>query len=310
MKRVNLFMIAAVYAVSSVFFSCAKVENDPPTIDVYLNGTQQTTLEVDPGLSVTVKIDFKADAKIKVIEINPETGAQILKVEKDFSPSNTYHVYNGSIDDPRGKAPYSESAAAVDVIWYIKITDKDDQTMNQKVTVTFKPIVVVPPAGDIDTWKDKVLGSLSHASTDGSSCASIDGSVYTLSQASANSAKVDFIYFNGSTNPLSLAAPSNSAVQTISSNAVAGWATKNATKLGKLTSVTAAQFDDCEDDALITTSVTTTAVSADIVSSLAVGNVIGFITASGKKGLIKVVTVSTGGAAANESIKIDIKVQK
>jgi len=159
-------------------------------------------------------------------------------------------------------------------------------------------------------WPDKVLGSLAHVSTAGSSCASIDGTVFSISDAKTNAEKIDFIYFNGNSHPKSLAAPNNASVGTLgSTNAPSTWATKNATKLGLLSGVTASQFDGCDDDELITTHVTTASVNADIVLNLIENQVVGFITAGGKKGLIKVISIDTS-TEANNSIKISIKVQK
>ena len=303
MKRVNLFMLAAVIAVSSVFVSCTKEEKDPPTITVNLNGTDKIEIEVNANQDVTARIDFNAEAEIKQIDIDEVNGTNLSGYPKTSGfDSKTRHQATVTIP-----ARVNTSVDA-EVKLNVKVTDKDDKSANRQITIKFKK--VIPAAGNIDKWLNKTLGSLAHTGSANSACASIDGTTYAVVGISTtNQAKVDFIYFNGSSNPFALAAPTNSSVGTLSSGSVSGWSTKNATKLAKLASITASQFDACENDELITTNVTSTAVSADIVTSLAAGNIVGFITASGKKGLIKVISTNTS-SDANQSVTIDIKVQR
>lgn len=298
MKRVSLFVIAAVVAVSSVFVSCSKEEKDPPTITVNLNGTDKIEIEVNANQDVTARIDFNAEAEIKQIDIDEVNGTNLSGYPKTSGfDSKTRHQATVTIP-----ARVNTSVDA-EVKLNVKVTDKDDKSANRQITIKFKKV-----AGNIDKWLNKSLGSLSHTGSANSACASIDGTTYAVVGISTtNQAKVDFIYFNGSSNPFALAAPTNSSVGTLSN--VSSWSTKNATKLAKLASITASQFDACENDELITTNVTSTAVSADIVTSLAAGNIVGFITASGKKGLIKVISTNTS-SDANQSVTIDIKVQR
>ena len=140
---------------------------------------------------------------------------------------------------------------------------------------------------------------MEHSGTAGSSFASFDGSVYLVTAARTNSARVDFIYYN-QLGAHTLSSP-NSTFHTALET---GWATKNKTKIQRLTTITAAQFDEIEKDALIVENVAN--ITSEGVAQLAAGNILGFITDGGKRGLIKVNSVNS---PANH-INITVKVQK
>jgi hypothetical protein len=151
----------------------------------------------------------------------------------------------------------------------------------------------------------KILGS--YQSTTGSSFASIDGSVYTLAEAKANSAKVDFLYWWGATTSATIGAPDDDNAAVVYNNPTNGiptWATKNPTRF-TTTTASAADFDSYVDD----TEIIAAATGADEtrIGSLTVGDVIAFMTASGKYGMIKVTDIAAG---ADGQITIDVKVQE
>ena len=312
MKRVNSLLIAAFVAASAMFVGCEKDEKDPPTVNVKLDGTDRTEIVVDYSAtktSVAAVIDCKADAELKKIEFDKVGGNNIsgFPLESGFT-SKTFHQISHTFQAPADRSQ--------DVIeqFTVKVTDKDNNSANKQIKITWKKdnsTPVEPEYGEINTFDNVTLGSLAHTGSSNSACASIDGNTYAVvGITAANQAKVDFIYFDGNAannRDKSLASPTNSNVGSLSG--VESWTTKNNTKLGKLSSVTVNAFDDCDDDELITTNVTATAVAADIVSQLAANDVIGFIAANGKKGLIKVISVDQSSAASNKVI-IKIKVQK
>ncbi len=301
MKRISYFLFALLFAVSAGFVSCSDDDVDPPTIKFLFSGSDNydnstNTLTLASGVtSYTLQATITSEASLKSVSVSKKVGAT----------TNQLTAFTSSLKSPYTLS-YDVTGITEDCILIVKaINDGSESSLEMNVKVTS-----APAADAINTFVDKVLGSLSHTSSAGSSCASIDGTVYTIADAKTNSAKVDFIYFNGTSNKKSLAAPNNSSVGTLGgASSPSTWATKNATKLGLLSGVTAAQFDASTDDALITSNVTTAAVSADIISNLAAGNVVGFITAAGKKGLIKVISIDES-SDANQSIKISIKVQK
>jgi len=299
-----MFMFAAVVAASAVFVSCSSDPSDVPSIAVRFDGNASSTGVFAPadlyvGDPVEVEVEFNVPGKIKEIRIAKASGT-------GENPPGTYPKTKDFLGETIDKVKWTVVGAAVGTVKYsADVTDKDKaaQSATKIIEITFKERP--PEYGDIKTWADRLLGSLSHSSTAGASCASIDGTVYEIAAARTNSAKVDFVYWNGASNPNSIAAPSNTTLGTITAMQ-SGWTTKNQTKLQKLTTVTAAQFDAMNNDAIIDEKVTSTTVTTDIVSNLATNDIIGFITASGKKGLMKIVSV---GDPTNH-IKITIKVQE
>ena len=298
MKKLIIFMIAAFVAASTAFMSCNK--DDPEPASIRFNNVQNDKVTLSEGVTeYVVSASITSSTNLKSVKVNRKVGSETTQV---ISPITSF--------PQKTSYDLTQPIAGITADCEIIITVDNGFEYSRTLSITYTPATEPPTAGEINVWAEKVLGSLAHSSTAGSSCASIDGTVYKISEAKANSGKIDFIYFNGTTHSKSLAAPNNASVGTLgSTNAPGTWTTKNATKLGLLSSVTAAQFDNCEDDALITTHVISDAVSADIVSNLAANNVVGFITAGGKKGLIKVVSIDTSNDE-NNSIKISIKVQK
>lgn len=148
----------------------------------------------------------------------------------------------------------------------------------------------------------KILGS--YQSATGSSFASIDGNVYTMAQAFANQAAIDFLYWWGATTSATIGAPDDDNANAVytGANGLPNWTTKNATRF-KNTALTAAEFDAISDGAPLITNAT--GADQTRIGSLAVGNVFAFKTVTNKDGLIKVVAINTGAAG---DITIDVKV--
>ena len=310
MKIVSKFFIAAFVAASAVLaVGCDAVEDiiqPPPTIIVNINSQDRTDLEIEEGDVVTLRIDYNASAGLSSIEFEQENGSNLSGFPLSRFDTDKTHQYQGNL--PANLLTVGTKRFTT------RVTDKKDQSTNRTITITVKAKdVPPPPEGDpIRTWTNRTLGSLAHASTAGSSFASSNGTVYSIANAKTNSGLIDMIYSNGAQYPFALVAPNLSAIGSLpenSANRVETWTTRNATRFAKLTSVTAAQFDAATDDLEIVQHVTDAAVSANNVTSLAAGNIVGFITAGGKRGLIKVISTNTS-SAANQSITIDVKVQQ
>ena len=95
--------------------------------------------------------------------------------------------------------------------WYFKVTDKNNKTKEISFTITTESA-----AGPINSFDIKVLGSDNNAA--GISFASIDGTVYTMAQVTANCAKIDWLYFYGSAsgpNQATIASPLDSDTQSM-----------------------------------------------------------------------------------------------
>jgi len=181
-----------------------------------------------------------------------------------------------------------------------EITDKD----NQSASISFN-VTTTSTAGPIHAWSQKILGA--QANTTGSSFASSNGTVYTLADAKTNSSLIDWLYFYGATNLACLASPADPDAQSVYNNATNGiqtWAVKNPTLFKKITDDIV--WSDIIDDSIILTE-TATGVDQTKIPQLVVGDILGFITAAGKHGLIRVEAITTGN---DGTMTISVKVQQ
>ena len=291
MKRVNSFMIAALIAVCAGFSSCEDDLFEKPTIDVYINGNFSEDGEYTAGgntNSVTVKVEVKSETKLKEINIQKAGGDPLTgyPMTKGFDPSDKMHIQN-NITVQREKTDGSKEK----IIYNVTVNAKS-------VLLPVSKAIVINFEGVSDISESTI--DLSCASYGGrESCfASVDGSKYTISAASSYSSQIDFLYY-GEFGTLGLYSPSVAKNQTIIED---NWSTLNTTKLQRLTTVSSSQFDGAKRSSEIGTMVPS--ISDGSVAGLSSGNIVGFITAGGKKGLIKVNSVT------ESNINISVKVQK
>jgi hypothetical protein len=114
---------------------------------------------------------------------------------------------------------------------------------------------------------------------------------------------VDIIYYYGSSNLATLAAPADPTLDGTATNGfdwTEGWSPKNETLFGS----SSIDFDNVTNDLEISE---ITGLSSTKMTSLTVGNVVAFELADGKKGLIKVTDLNTG---SDGTITIQVKVQQ
>ena len=151
----------------------------------------------------------------------------------------------------------------------------------------------------------KILGA--QGSSTGSSFASIDGTVYKIADAKANAAKIDWLYFYGATNLATLASPNDAAAASVfndPTNGLATWSVRNNTLFKKVTGPV--DWNGIVNDSLIMIE-TASGVTNSKINSLVVNNYLSFITASGKKGMIKVEAINGNDSG---TITISVKVQQ
>jgi len=166
--------------------------------------------------------------------------------------------------------------------------------------------------GDINAFSAKMLGGQNNA-TLGSFLATDSGAVLTSSATGASTAlqaRVDLVYFFGTSNGASMGAPSDSLVNVAhnGSTSLSTWTTKNSTKF-LVTTLTPAAFIASDNDSLIKSVTTGQTLTATLANQLTVGKIIAFQTASGKQGLFHVSAIG-GTTGSDRSITIDVKVQK
>jgi hypothetical protein len=300
MKKTLLIPAALMIFGAAFLSSCSKSEDNtpaptPPTIN-FVAKSGFITGDATMTVGSTFKVSLAAFP-------NTTSGSKLasLKVTRVFQ-NNPYVALDTT---------FSLSSLSVDLTatanpnvgqekWYYRVTDKSGQYAEVSLTIT-----TTSAAGPINSFGMKILGAQS--ATAGSSFASIDGSVYTLAEAKANQAKVDLMYYYGDTDFATIAAPDDAHALTVFTNAVNGlgtWTTKNDTRFKLVTN--AINWDAITDDAVIVQE-TASGVTESRITNLISGKYLAFITASGKKGMIKIESITTGQTG---SVTISVKVQQ
>lgn len=187
-----------------------------------------------------------------------------------------------------------------------KVTDKDGQSSEIAINITTEMA-----AGPINSYVQKILGA-QHSIT-GSSFASADGTIYQMADAMLNSEKIDWVYYYGDTDNQTIAAPDDEhAKQVFTLLNDANWTTHNPTRFNKLDAGTIT-WDNIADDTQII-ALTSSGVDKSRITkkdnNLAAGDILGFITASNKRGLIRVDAINIGSNGKEGTIELSVKVQQ
>lgn len=300
MKKILLFSALSIALTSVIFVGCKKDEETKPAPTItFTNNVSSSEInfatQPDP-YTVTFIVTVAAEGEISTFTAKKKvsgTTTNITPAPADFSGKTSYtYNYSGSFT--------ANDTYPVELIF--SVTDKADQTTEKTFTVTKKALVAY---GAISTYTAKLMGA--QGSATGSFFATTNGNVYIQTDAKTNSGLIDFLYFYGATKSAALAAPDDADAGTIFNNGTTGlqtWATKNKTRFVTST-VTSSAFDTFSNDSAIVANVSAPVDTKEY--SLATGNVIGFKTQAGKKGLIRVDAINSG---ASGDITITVKVQQ
>jgi hypothetical protein len=298
MKKFRYLLFIALASGLAMLYSCSDDEtptpvDETPTIN-FVGGAGYISSDATLKVDETFKVGINAFS-------NATTGSNLVKFTITRIFNNIPFAQDTTINTDQLNIIVNATANSQvgQEKWYFKVTDKNNQTKEISFTITTESA-----AGPINSFDMKVLGSYANAT--GSSFASIDGTVYTMAQATANSAKIDWLYFYGSAsgpNQATIASPLDSDAQSVYPG-ISSWAVKNNTLFKKVTDVI--DWNSITDDQIIVEQ-TASGVTQTKVNKLAVDNIMAFITASGKKGMIKVnqITGTTDG-----TITISVKVQQ
>ncbi len=309
MKKLFLSFLAIATASTLLLTGCQDPEptDVKPTIS-FETGADYISADATVEAGSTFMLGINADA-------NDNSGANLTKLtmvrhfvsinaEQTITWDTTINVATYSIDFQ--VTAYNEEGTDS---FIFTITDAEGETAEVSLDITTEITY-----GPLNVFEDITLGDKDNAI--GSSFASLDGTVYTLAEAKENSDKIDIVYYYGATNKATICAPSDPTAAEVYNNpdvGVASWATRNATKFIE-TTVTADEFDAIPADN--DTQVIEIATGADqsLVTNLdhdGAPVVLGFETATGKKGLIKVQQVAVGsGLTTPGYIIITVKVQQ
>jgi hypothetical protein len=290
----KLFAISLiVLASAAIFTSCKKDDTTAaaPTISVTNNKTAYS-ITATADTTITFNVTVAADGKISTFTITKTVGSITTSYgsPSGFSGETSY-TYN-----------FNETFHASDtypISFAFKVTDKNDQSATITVTVSK---IQGSTGNPISTFTGKQLGGASNTSLP----SYINLTTGTTYLDGTSCASVDLIFTYSSTNGNLMAAPNDATIDQAFPD-IDNWSTKNATKFTALLS--GITWANVTNDALITANVTTTAAANTRINNLAVGNIFGFITAAGKKGLINITAIA-GTTGTDRSITFDIKVQQ
>jgi hypothetical protein len=316
MKKLSYLL--GLFAIGGLILSSCSKDEDPATIlgptITFLGGTY-TPLNLE-----------RVDA-----DVTKTTGEQFVfgvsansQSDKDLRRVLIQRVYENVATVVVLDSAFSNKAFQLDIITFAYPTpgsedftctvwDKNDKSASIGFTIT-----TTVPDPMMSTYTDIVLGSYDPAAPN-SSFASVTGETFSITDAAANSDKIDWIYFDGVTYGNTIMAPNDDIILQVFSS-VQNWTTRNATKFVR-TNITSSVFDGiAEKNGLIASlSPYLTTLNLSYISELlpapgdgfAVGDVFGFKTAGEELlGLIKITEVNPGTTGGLSTIKYDVKIQQ
>jgi hypothetical protein len=301
MKKLANLILLVLVAAAGLVTSCTDDDTTTPA-----STTPGLTFQVGTGYTTAnATMPVSSEFKVGVRAMSSEAGAYLTKLTVTRVVNNKPDVV---LDSTLGSklTNYSvdliANANGVPTVenWIYKITDANGFTNQLEIQIT-----TTATSGPINEFSMKIMGA--QQNSNGSSFASIDGTVYALADAKINSSKVDWMYFYGATNLATLAAPDDAAAATIftdPTNGLQTWAVKNPTRF-KLVTDPIDWASITNDEVIIAQ--TSSGVDQTKIPTLAPGKYLAFIASSGKKGLIKVESIT---GEEDGTITISVKVQQ
>jgi hypothetical protein len=287
MKAYKKLLVMFLMGASALTISCSKDDDiAAPTLTV-----QQDKTSAAPGEVVKFTVNASTTETLKNLKIEETvTGSSVPGKLKDSAiSSKTIVNYDFMYTVPAGATGTKEIVFTV--------TDNGSRSKVVKKTVT------VSGTATPKSYSAKMLGAQDNGSV-GSSFSTQDGTVYKVADAKTNSAKIDFLFYYGSTNFATIAAPDDAGAAQFSVFQLSTWGTRNATKF-KVSNTAA--FDGATTSQNLTDAYDNAGGNeSSSAANLKVGDVVAFKTIGGKKGIFKVTAID---AKAAGSITLDIKVQ-
>lgn len=302
MKNLRFYFSIVLLALVATITSCSKDEATKlaPTITFTPSAT---TFAISQDTALVYSLAITAEAEIKTFTIkkrvNETTTTNETVTATDFVGKTAYtYAYTKTV-------LLSDFDNATKIEYIFTVTDKDDQSVEKKITITKKGSVA---AGAINTYTGKVVAAQGSSSL-GSYFATSNGTVYLAAGANTNQSLIDFIcYYNSGLTSLSFYSPSNSDVVNMATSTGGSlgtpWTTKNATTFVPLT-ISSTAFDAITDDAAILANVATL---PDTKATITNGAIFGFKTAANKKGIVIITGVT--GTGNSQEVTFTVKVQQ
>lgn len=295
LKFLSLFFLAG-FAASTVLTSCGDETDEPkpkPTITV--TNPSGGTASVTTGDTLSVTVTASANEELSSFKVTQSTngGAPGTLVDSTLEKNLTSYTF---------EAGFIVGNTAATIVYTFEVTDKEGESNTATLEVT-----VTEPEATINEYSARMMGGQTNA-TLGSFMDADLGVVYKSADVETNQATVDLVYFFGTSNQATLAAPDDTDANTAHSgnSSLENWTTKNDTRFST-TTMTPAEFDAVNDASEIQAE--TVAATETKLNMLDVDQVGAFVTADGKSGLFKVVSI-TGTSGSDRAIEIEVKIEK
>jgi len=294
MKKSNYFF--AIVLMASVVFltSC---ETDP-------TATPPTLLfNASPGFTTgDVSVPVNSVLQIGIIASATSSNLSHFSITQTAN-SQTTTLLDSTISAAQFSQNFTITSAPVagSVTLTFTVSQSDGESAALSITIT----TTAPVAGPITNYTGKILGSYDNT-TYGSSFASADGTVYKMPEAKANAAKIDWMYFYGTTDLSTIASPKDPTAGLVFTDPVNGlskWSVLNDTRFAIVTLPSGVTWDNITTDAEIIP--LASGATATKASALTVGKIVSFKTVTGKMGLMKIEAITgTGSGSITYSVKV------
>jgi len=294
-------MLGVLILFAGFFASCSKDTTNDATISLAGDtGYTATDATVPANGTFTVKWTATSSVDMKYVSITKDDGilASWNYIEIASGSSNTY-IDQATISVPASGGPYT---------YAIIIYDKDKNELTRKSLV-----ITIGSTATLNSYSATLYNGLWY--TDSGNGAFIDletGTTYSQTSSSAilsstDQAKVDLLYWYGTSTTYTLASPNDATAQGADGAAATkSWTVRNATKLKVVTitqtwdNLTASDID----------SYATSFGSDTKITGLSVGKIIAFQTVGGKNGLIRVDALNGTSGSKTDNANLSIKVEQ
>lgn len=296
MKKLNYLFMALLMSAAVVVTSCGKDEEPDPGPTLSLKGGANY-------ISSDITVQLNTTAKVGVNGLKSTvSGSKLVRFKFSLISNNVSTTFVDSTfnsDSFTWETPITLSSVGEGRLLF-ELWDKNGMRAEQAFNIT-----VEDPGSQINKYLNVEFGSWDDAI--GSFFSSTEGITYTVGQTRnipGNQAKIDFLFFHGTTNANTVASPDDADAGTINDlGPVKNWTNKNQTRFNPI-NMTADQFDQIGETFNFPTF---NMMAQDTkMNNLAKGHVFLFKTQSGKLGLVKVVDLYKRGYRA----KLSIIVQK
>ena len=297
----------ALIASIGLFTSCDDEDADPILPTISLIEISNNAIEIEEGEVLAISFTI-GEGESKIKEVLVKEGAGVLAKYSDSSKVSLSN--NARID-----FVYPGTVVAGTKKITITVIDRNDNSTEREITV-----VINAPASPISSYTAVLLytpGQDQQSGTEKCALSTATGTTYTRAEGKADPAKIDILYVYGATTGATFTCPADAGASTglaLVFSDVNTWTTKNYTKFVSTSGVTFANLDTPEALQEVFDNGTAadkgvTAYADGRITGVAANAVVGFKTADGKYGVIRVVSIS-GTNNPGDSITIEVKVQK